>query len=598
MTNLSAKGLKWQKKEINLDIKNQIEKTYQIDNLLSEILSSKFSNISDVKNFISPLIKHNMKYSPSILNGMEKAVNHVIDAIIKKKKIAIFGDYDVDGATSSAIFINYFYELGIDLISYIPDRIIEGYGPNKNAFLSLKKLNIDLVITVDCGALTYDEIDYANEIGLSVIVIDHHLATGKKPNAVSVINPNHSDEKGQYKYLAAVGVSFLFLTYLQKKLLEKEILNNENKPNLLNFLDIVALGTVCDVVPIIDLNRSFVVSGLKLIRNGNNIGIKALLDVIKLDPKKISTYHLGFMIGPRINAGGRVGESSLGTKLLTSKNLEEAYKISLELDKFNQERKTIEKITIENSIKEIDNKNLMNNAVIIVSDTNFHVGVIGIVASRIKEKYNRPSIIISFDNDNIGKASCRSIKNVDLGDAIKKAKEKNLIINGGGHKMAAGFSLKKENLKSFSNFIIKFLEDSVNLTLAKNNLKYQKKFPISALNINLYNKLKTLEPYGLLNKEPRFVINNCHIIKLMIIGEKHLKLILTENINGVYGKNIESVIWYGVNNDLGKYIEKHSQKKKFSFLGKIRINEWNNRIRIQFDIEDIVLCEETTAIVL
>ncbi len=590
--NKSLKKKSWQKQGFCPSLKSEIKNHFlELNDFIAQILAGKFSSLTEIESFISPYLKNNMK-DPTILKDLDKASNHIIDAIKNKKKIAIFGDYDVDGATSSALIINYLKSLDIDVTSYIPDRQKEGYGPNKNAFLFLKQeKQIDLVITVDCGASSIQQIKYANEIGLEVIIIDHHLATGKKPEAIAVINPNHIDEQGEYKYLAAVGVCFLLLVIINKKIKSDVFFKEKTSPDLLDLLDIVALGTVCDVVPLIELNRAFVSAGIKVMKKKPRLGIKALADVANLDFEKLSAYHFGFIIGPRINAGGRVGESYLGTKLLTTNNKQEAYDIALKLEKYNKERKTIENLTLDIAISQVENKKLANKSVIIIAEKNLHIGVIGIVASRIKEKYNKPTIIISFDQENLGKASARSIKNVDLGDAIIKAKENNLLIAGGGHKMAAGFSILAEKLTDFEEFLQNHLKNYVTKSVAEQKITYQSILSISALkNIELYHSLTIFEPYGMANSEPRFVINNCKVVFFKLMAEKHLKLIISEQAGGIYNKDsLEAIIWNAHNNDLYSYIESNYKKRTFSFLGKIRINEWQGVIKTQFEIEDVMM---------
>ena len=485
---LSYKQNIWKKDFFFLPFKEKIIKELSVSDIIAEILAMKFFNekddLSKVKKFISPTIKDNM-LDPLILNDMEKAANYIILAMKAGKKLAVFGDYDVDGGTSSALLVNYFQHLDYELDIYIPDRQKEGYGPNIEAFRYLReKKNIDLVITVDCGASAHLIIEEAKKVSLDVIILDHHLALGKKPDALAVVNPNHEDEQGEYKYLAAVGVCFLLLVILNKKLrLDSNYV--DKLPNLLDFLDIVALGTVCDIVPLVGLNRAIVKYGLLSMVKKPSLGIKSLLDVAEVDREKLSIYHLGFVLGPRINAGGRVGDSYLGAKLLSSTNILEATDIAKKLNYYNQERKALEKIALDRLFVKIEENKLYEDSIIIVDDEDLHIGVIGILASRIKDRYNKPVAIISFAKDGVGKASARSIRGVDFGSAIVCAKNEGFLENGGGHKMAAGFTILRERLENFKKFIFTYLAKEVEIALQDITISYQVCFSINSFNFGL-----------------------------------------------------------------------------------------------------------------
>ncbi|MFT6259329.1 MAG: single-stranded-DNA-specific exonuclease, partial [Rickettsiales bacterium] len=375
------------------------------------LIDSGDSDFSQIENFLNPTIKSSLP-NPFDLLDMDKAVEKIISTIKDNKKITVFGDYDVDGATSSALLKRFFASIGVDIGIYIPDRALEGYGPNVDALLNLKKQGTDLVITVDCGTVSFAPLEAAKKVGLDVIVIDHHIGAFEKPEAIAIINPNRLDEKFPDKHLAAVGVSFLLAVAVNKELRESGFYtqNNLSQPNLLNLLDLVALGTVCDVMSITGVNRAFVSAGLKIMKNRSNIGIRALFDAANLDEEP-SSYHLGFVLGPRINAGGRVGKSDLGARLLSSNNEDEVKKIAEELNIHNSRRKDIE-VNILLEAKELTEKR--DDAVLIASSKEWHQGVIGIVASRIKDLHGKPTAILAI-KDGIGKASCRSISGVDFG---------------------------------------------------------------------------------------------------------------------------------------------------------------------------------------
>ncbi|RYE12919.1 MAG: single-stranded-DNA-specific exonuclease RecJ, partial [Rickettsiales bacterium] len=353
-----------------------------------------------------------------------------------------FGDYDVDGATSSALFKRFFDSLGVNSSIFIPDRINDGYGPNSSIFQRLKYDDTDLVITVDCGTTSFDAFDTAEDIGLKVIIVDHHLSSEILPKAFAIVNPNRIDETTIYKNLAAVGVCFLVAVATVSVLKERNYFMNQNPPNLLNLLDLVAVGTVCDVVALEGINRAFVVQGLKILEKRSNVGLSSLIDISRLNEVP-TAYHLGYILGPRINAGGRVGKSSHGAELLSTDDIDIATNLALELDQFNMERRAIENIIFDEAMLIAEQND--DNPMQFIIGKSWHPGVIGIIASRIKEKYNKPTIVISILNG-IGKASCRSISGIDLGAIVVNAKLLNLVENGGGHAMAAGFKhLLNEN---------------------------------------------------------------------------------------------------------------------------------------------------------
>ena len=438
MSEFIGTRIKWKQRAYCQSKQLAIMQKFELCDNVSKILAAKDLSLEEIEHFLNPKIK-NLLPDPYQLKDMDKAIERTSKAISENEKIVIFGDYDVDGATSSALIKNYFSEIGIEVQIYIPDRIAEGYGLNVKSLKQMIKLyNPSLIITVDCGTMSFEAIDHAKDQNINVLVIDHHIGGVELPNAVAIINPNRVDETSQYKYLAAVGVSFLFLVGLNSHL-KKQGYFKANSPDLMSYLDLVALGTVCDIMPLIGLNRAFVLRGLQLMNVRKNLGISGLCDLLSL-AQKISAYHLGFVIGPRINAGGRVGYSYLGSKLLSSDNIYEIKEIALKLNQYNIERQLIESSVLEEAFAQAENQKLNN--VIYVYGENWHPGVIGIVASRLKEKYNKISIVISMDGE-YGKSSCRSVSGFDIGKAIINAKYQGLLKDGGGHAMAAGFTIEK-----------------------------------------------------------------------------------------------------------------------------------------------------------
>ena len=579
MNSLSISGKNWIYRKYNQEDLNFLKESFSLDEITSKLLSIRKIKKEDINSFLNPSIK-NFLPNPNNLIDMEKTTLRTIKAILNKEKIGIFGDYDVDGATSTALLGNYFSELNLKYEIYIPDRKKEGYGPSIESFKKLIKKGVKVIFTVDCGTLSFDAINYAKKNNIDVMVIDHHQSEVKLPDAFSIINPNRLDDKSNLQYLCAAGVTFMFLVSINRELRSNNWFNKNkiNEPNLINFLDLVSLGTVCDVVPLTGLNRAIVKQGLKIIQSKKNLGIKTLLSICNIDTNP-STYHLGYMLGPRINAGGRVGKCSHGANLLLDKDPKNSFKLASELDQFNKERQILEKDLLQKILNKT--KNYLNDPVLILSGSNWHEGVIGIVAARLKDKFNKPTILISFDG-NIGKASARSIVGFDIGSVIIAASHKNILLKGGGHKMAGGFSIKLENIEKFRKFIFKKFE-SIN-----ENLKIEKPLLVdsiispSAVNIEFYKKVALLSPFGSGNPEPKFVIEDLKTINGKIVGESHIKSVLI----GKDGSTIKSIAFNSLEKDISPFLIKKNNKS-FNIAGKLSLNEWKGQSNVEFIIDDI-----------
>ena len=579
MNSLSISGKNWIYRKYNQEDLNFLKESFSLDEITSKLLSIRKIKKEDINSFLNPSIK-NFLPNPNNLIDMEKTTLRTIKAILNKEKIGIFGDYDVDGATSTALLGNYFSELNLKYEIYIPDRKKEGYGPSIESFKKLIKKGVKVIFTVDCGTLSFDAINYAKKNNIDVMVIDHHQSEVTLPDAFSIINPNRLDDKSNLQYLCAAGVTFMFLVSINRELRSNNWFNKNkiNEPNLINFLDLVSLGTVCDVVPLTGLNRAIVKQGLKIIQSKKNLGIKTLLSICNIDTNP-STYHLGYMLGPRINAGGRVGKCSHGANLLLDKDPKNSFKLASELDQFNKERQILEKDLLQKILNKT--KNYLNDSVLILSGSNWHEGVIGIVAARLKDKFNKPTILISFDG-NIGKASARSIVGFDIGSVIIAASHKNILLKGGGHKMAGGFSIKLENIEKFRKFISKKFE-SIN-----ENLKIEKPLLVdsiispSAVNIEFYKKVALLSPFGSGNPEPKFVIEDLKTINGKIVGESHIKSVLI----GKDGSTIKSIAFNSLEKDISPFLIKKNNKS-FNIAGKLSLNEWKGQSNVEFIIDDI-----------
>ena len=584
MSLISVVGKNWIQKEFDLDEIKFIKENFFLDEIVAKLLSIRKIKKEEINFFLNPSIKNSLP-NPYSLNDMQKAIDRTISCIVSNEKVGIFGDYDVDGATSTAILGNYFRALNLPYEIYIPDRQKEGFGPNEKGFDYLIENGSKLIFTVDCGTLSYLPIEYANTKKIDVIVIDHHQSEINLPKAHSIVNPNRFDDRSELNYLCAAGVCFMFLVALNKRLRENNWFINKSidEPDLLNFLDLVSLGTICDVVPLVDLNRAFVNQGLKVVNQKKNLGLKTLIEISEIE-NNLTTYHLGYVLGPKINAGGRVGKSTHGAKLLLNNDSKDAFKISSELNNYNKERQLLEK----ELLKDIMDKDygLTDEPVIVLHGENWHEGIIGIIAARIKEKYNKPTFIISTKSG-LGKGSARSIYGFDIGTAVIAAVQNKILIRGGGHKMAAGFTLDTDKISEFKNFLIrKFKSININLE-SKKNIFYDTEISPSAINIDFYEKINVLSPFGSGNPEPKFIIKNVRPVNSKIVGEKHIKSIF----EGSDSSTFKTITFNCVDNELGSYLLKKNIKN-FNILGKLSLNEWRGQKNVEFIIDDISVIKE------
>jgi len=579
MMSQSVSGKNWISKEFNSDEIVFFKTNYFLDEIVAKLLSIRKIKKEEIKFFLNPSIK-NILPNPFILKDMDKAIDRAVSALLKKEKIGIFGDYDVDGATSTAILGQYFKSLNIDYEIYIPDRKKEGFGPNENAFLNFIELGVNLIFTVDCGTLSFAPINFAKNKGIDVIILDHHQSEIKLPNAHAIVNPNRFDDRSELNYLCAAGVCFLFLIALNKRLRDQNWfkLNSIPEPDLLSTLDLVSLGTVCDVVPLVGLNRAIVYQGLKVFKKKKNLGLKTLIETNNIE-NNITTHHLGYVLGPRINAGGRVGKSTHGANLLLNKSPQEVFKIASELNNYNKERQILESELLNNILNADLHKN--SDPVIILHGENWHEGIIGIIASRVKEKFNKPAIIISSISG-LGKGSARSIYGFDIGSVVIGAVQNDLLLKGGGHKMAAGFTINMTNIDEFREFIFKKFR-SVNMNLEeKKNYYFDTEISPSAVNIDFFEKVYSLAPFGAGNTEPRFVIKNLKVLNSKIVGEKHIKSVLL----GSDSTTVKSISFNSVESELGTYLLKKNIKS-LNIAGKLSLNEWRAQKNVEFIIDDI-----------
>lgn len=583
----SATGRAWVSRLADDRLALAIAQREGLPEIVARVLAGRGVAPEDCAAYLAPSLR-TLLPDPSTLADMDKAAVRVADAIIAGEKIAVFGDYDVDGATSSALLHRFFREVGRELRIYIPDRIREGYGPNAPALKRLKDEGIDLVITVDCGTMAHKALGIAADYGLPSIVIDHHQAEPALPPAFALVNPNRLDDDSGLGQLAAVGVTFVFLVALNRALRDRGFYGADRaEPNLMQWLDLVALGTVCDVVPLQGLNRAFVAQGLRVMARRGNVGLSALAEVARMNGAP-APYHCGFLLGPRVNAGGRVGRADLGVRLLTTENELEAQALAEELNVMNAERQAIEAQVLEQALAQVDERLSASRAntpppLIIASGRGWHPGVIGIVASRLKDRYERPSLVIALDEKGEGKGSGRSLTGVDLGRAVTAALEAGLLINGGGHAMAAGLTLREEKIEALDAFLSKRLADDVAIASEARALKLDGAIAARGATRDLYDLVQQAGPYGAGNPEPRFAVPSVRVVRADIVGNAHVRCILA----GEDGGRLKGIAFRAAESPLGAVLLDKGAGL-LHIAGRLSADDWQGRREVQLTIEDAV----------
>ncbi len=588
----SLRGRAWGLHDSNDRMAAAISQHYGISEIVGRILAARGFDVASVASFLEPSLRESLP-DPSRLLDMDKAAKHLASAIMAGEKIAVFGDYDVDGATSSALLVRYFKTLGVPLICYIPDRLAEGYGPNEAALLKLKGEGVSTVITVDCGTLSYQPLAAAKKAGLNIIVVDHHKAETTLPEALAIINPNRLDEPTdvvtEMGHMAAVGVAFLLVVALNRALRDAKFFTDIAESDLKQFLDLVALGTVCDVVALKGVNRVLVAQGLKVMATRRNLGLKALSDVSRVDGAP-TAYHAGFMLGPRVNAGGRVGEAGLGAKLLAMHDGEEAEanEIAEHLDELNQARKVIEAEVLAEAMTMMEAEvgiegeatSGIASDIVFVAGKGWHPGVIGIVASRLKEKYNRPTFILAIENGE-AKCSARSISGVDIGSAVIEAMHKGLLVAGGGHAMAAGLTVVESKLDELKQFLASWLAPSVAIAKTATKTTIDGAITTGGASAELVRELDKLAPFGAGNPTPSFAILDAKIVMARVVGANHLKLVMM----GEDGVRVEGIAFRAMDDSWGQVLAA-SVGEKFHFVGKLKLNQWRGDGSVEMTIDD------------
>lgn len=576
---LSLGGNIWKFASYREDAAERIAALYGLPAAVAAIVAARGICVGEVDDFLYPKMQ-NLMPDPFCLKDMEKAALRIAGAVERGERVAVIGDYDVDGATSSSLLKLFLHSVGCEAPVHIPERE-EGYGPSKTAVDEFAALGANLLITTDCGTTAFEVLEYAKNKGMDVIVLDHHEAETRLPDICAVVNPKRLDESDEYpclKYLAAVGVVFLTVVAVNRELRKRGFYQNRPAPDLMKWLDLVALGTVCDVVPLLGLNRAFVRQGLKVMSLRQNCGLKALADKASLSEAPTS-YHLGFVLGPRINAGGRVGEASTGSRLLCATDDFQAAMLADRLDGFNALRKEIEAYVLLQAI-EILEGTPQPYPIAFVYGHDWHQGVIGIVAGKLKERYGLPAFVMSVENDEV-KGSARSVPGLNIGALVMAAKEKGLLTKGGGHNMAAGFSLEEKNLEAFRRFAGEYAERALGKEKIVPTLEIDGVIGLSAATPEFADKLSLLEPFGAGNPEPRLMLGGVRIIRSDIVGSGHVRCVL----GSFAGGSLKAMAFRAADSEVGKALLNH-RGEPFNLAGPLRKDTWMGRTQVQFVIED------------
>lgn len=578
----SVRGQKWLSRAEEREVEALLQSS-DIDPLTARLVAGRNISKNEAQSFLNPRLRDSLP-NPSDLADMDKAVEIIFEAMQTNKSICVFADYDVDGGTSAAQLLRWARSLKQDWSLYVPDRLLEGYGPTKAAFDSLKAKGCELVITVDCGAAAHEALSHATEIGLDVVVIDHHLMDEKRPKAKAIINPNRHDDVSGLGHLAAAGVTFMTLIALNREA-KKRGLSSDFQ--LMDSLGLTALGTICDVVPLTGLNRAIVSQGLKVLSRSKEVGIQALADIADLSPP-FTTRDAGFGFGPRINAGGRIGVSHMGAELLSTENSQLAYAHAAELDRVNTERRSLQNRIQDEAMAEAL-KLAATKPIIIVHMDDWHAGIIGIVAGRIKDRFNKPCIVIGTDENGIGKGSGRSIKSVNLGEALAKAKGQGLLLSGGGHAMAGGLTINSTNIEVFESFMCDALSGPVRTALANQALKVDAIIGLNAVSLDTLTILDTVAPYGAGNPTPVFILSDVTIdYAERLKGGSHIRV----NIKSREGLNLRAISFGADDSGLAESLLR-ADNKPLHIAGHIKRNEWKGRISADFHILDVAEVTDT-----
>ncbi len=583
---LSGKAWRWRGGNMALDDTESADARGLNRTILDQLLLTRGVAEHDLERHAQPTLRGFLP-DPAIFRDMETAATRLAHSVMTGERVTIYGDYDVDGATSAALLAELLRQLGLEAGYYIPDRLLEGYGPSGEALVRLGEAGSQLIVTVDCGAMAHEALGMARDAGVDVIVVDHHKCSAELPPAAALVNPNRLDESdagAAHGHLAAVGVAFLLGVALVRSLRGKGWFGDHRRePDLMGLLDLVALGTVADVAALHGLNRAFVAQGLKVLARRDRIGMAALMDASRLT-RAPQASDLGFALGPRINAGGRIGESTLGVRLLTTTDPEEARAIAAQLSQLNEERRAIEGEVQEAAEAQLAGQH--NMAVQVISGYGWHPGVIGIVAGRIKEKTGKPAVVIALDEAQ-GKGSGRSISGVDLGAAIIAAREAGLLVAGGGHAMAAGLTIDPARLSEFAAFLDTRLARDVDRARSGAALLLDLALAPGGLTPALVETLEAAGPYGVGWPAPRVAVGPVRIVKADIVGKDHLRVIASGND----GRSFKAIAFRAGETEMGQTLLHRSNGRRFHLAGRVKLDDWGNRPAAELHLEDAAFAD-------
>lgn len=580
----SLTGQKWITRLDNLGQNTALDIAQKTDipELIARVIAARGVSSAEAATFLAPSIRDLMP-DPSTMTDCDAGAQRIVQAIQMGERVAIFGDYDVDGASSSALLSRFLTHLNVPNEIYIPDRIFEGYGPNPNAIAELVDKGAQLIVTVDCGSTSFEALEKAKELSCDVVVIDHHQVGDELPPCVALINPNRQDDLSGLGHLCAAGVVFMVLVAVQR-LLRQQGHEGLKGFDLLAHLDLVALATVCDVVPLKGLNRAYVVKGMIAARKQGNPGLAALMRIVGIDGP-ITPYHLGFLIGPRINAGGRIGDAALGSRLLTLHDTSEADEIATHLDSLNKERQAMEAKMLEQAEAEVmaEMAGGEGPAIIVSANDGWHPGIVGLVASRLKDRENRPAFAIAFDPSGKGSGSGRSIPGFDIGKIVREAVDKGLLVKGGGHAMAAGLTVEKSKLGDLRTYFEEKAADHIADLTAVRTLKIDGALAASGITTDLVDMIERAGPYGAGHSQPVFVLPNHMLKDARIVGTNHVKV----SFSGMDGGRIDGICFRAADSELGKAFL-NGRGQSFHVAGNININYWRGMKQVQIRVMDAV----------
>ncbi|MBN8606979.1 MAG: single-stranded-DNA-specific exonuclease RecJ [Caulobacterales bacterium] len=576
----SLTGRRWRTREAELGLVEAFRRRFSLPEIAARLLAARGISLEGAETFLDPTLKA-LFPDPSTFQDMDEAARVIEDAIVAGRSCAVLADYDVDGGSSGAQLVRYFRARGRELKIYVPDRMTEGYGPSIIAFERLKAAGVELVITVDCGAAAEGPLNAAADLGIDVVVLDHHLMAGPPPKARAVVNPNRQDDRSGQGHLTAAGVVLVTMAAINREARRRGSIGSNNLPDLIQMLDLAAIGTVCDVAPLTGFNRAIVAQGLKILRNGKNIGMAALAENAGRKGQA-SVYDFGFILGPRINAGGRVGDASLATKLLSTEDPDEARELAATLEALNQERRQREAEMLAeaetDAIAEAE-----KHSVIIVGSHRWHPGVIGIAAGRLKDRLMKPTIVLGGVSEHEpAKGSGRSTPGVNLGAAVAAAKEAGLLINGGGHAAAAGLTVEWDKVEALKNFLSEQLERELAASAGEARaLSVDAAGAVGAMDMSLIDALDRIGPYGQGHPEPVFALPDVRVCFSKLVKDEHVRFTLED----ARGARIGGIAFRAMKSPLGEAM----MKKEGVFHAAVRLkrNEWNGNVRAEAEIVDL-----------